>query len=203
MTLANALQLIPSFWDPEEPFPFGENDHSNHIQRLQEEFKHTLPESLLEYIRTAVPDEDVDFTNVGSTITLYGIDRLKYLQPGYNYDEKSQSPIESDWKASFFVIGDEDGDPILIDLQQPEDGILVLEHGAGSWEYGESRAATVGQFLLCSAAQHQMLMVDEDPIVDDEDGFCLHPEVAKWYFPRMKDWTGDYYTEWCSVFDNS
>lgn len=101
------------------------------------------------------------------------------------------------------MFADEGADPILIDLENTENGIQKLQHGAGSWDYGSTVADNFGQFILCCAAQHHALNnFEEEPFVDDENGFCLADDAAKWYFPKMKEWAGKYYEQWCADLDN-
>ena len=86
---------------------------------------------------------------------------------------------------------------MVLDLGQPAAGIQKLLHGAGSWDEGHPVADTLGQFLLCSAALHHALHAFEDePILDDAQGFNLAPQAAAWLFPRLKAWAGPHYGAW-------
>lgn len=202
MTLEDALIEIKSFWQEGEDFPFGESKNNNHIDRLEKEFDATLPDSLKNYIRDFAPAKDFDFDTVGNPMCVYGIENLKFKQNGYNFNSVDNIEIEG-WNQGFFIFADEGADPVIIDFDNLDDGIQKLMHGAGSWNDGEIVADTFGQFLLCSAALHHALNnFEEDPIIDDEDGFNLAEEAAEWYFKNMEKWAGVYYDEWCSVFDN-
>lgn len=133
---------------------------------------------------------------------VYGVDNLKHRQDGYNYNPVKNEAING-WPDSHFIIADEGSDPVIIDLAETRNGIQRLTHGAGSWDYGEILADTFGQFLLCCAAQHHAINnFEEDPFIDDEKGFNLADNAAKWYFENMKIWAGNYYDVWCSDFDN-
>lgn len=200
MTLHNAFHEISQFWPGGQPFAFG---HGAAAERLAAEYNQPLPEELRTYLDTIAPVEDVDFRTVGNPFSLYGLGRLGVRQDGYNWNSVTNTPIE-DWPASFFMLGDEGADPVLLDLDQPELGIQKLWHGEGNWENGDTMADTLGQFLLCSAALHHALTAFEtERITDDERGFNLAPQAAAWLFPRMKVWAGPHYRAWCSVFDNA
>lgn len=202
MNLEVAILEIKKFWNTNEEFPFGESKSQNHSDRIANEFDFKLPDSLKEYINTFAPSSDFYFTTVGNPMCVYGIENLKYEQNGYNYNPVTNTKIH-DWNESFFIIADEGSDPVIIDLQHPENGIQKLFHGEGDWDHGQTIADNVGQFLLCSAALHHALINFEDEsIVEDENGFNLSNNAANWYFKNMKIWAGNYYSEWCSIFDN-
>ena len=202
MTLEAAISEIKSFWNKDEPFPFGRSDNRDHIDRLNAEFGVAIPTGLQDYVKNFVPLEDFYFDTVGNPMRIYGIDNLRYKQEGYNYNPVMKAVIE-DWKNSLFIFADEGADPVIIDFDNLDDGIQKLVHGSGNWDHGETIADTFGQFLLCSAAQHHALNnFEEDPIIDDSNGFNLADDAATWYFKNMKNWAGKYYQAWCAVFVN-
>jgi len=203
MTLNEALSEIKTFWPADQPFPFGGADHSVHIARLEQEFGQELPADLVAYVSRVAPSADVYFDTPGNALCIYGIDRLRFRQDGYNYNPVTNTELE-DWSDDLFMIADEGADPIFVRLDAPEEGVERFFHGLGEWESGEGLGETIGVFLLCAAAQHHALNhFESDPIIDDDEGFSLAPKAAAWYFPRMEKWAGDFYSEWCSVFDNS
>ena len=200
MTFDEAFAEIRQFWPDETPFGFG---HGAVAGRLAAEFGRALPVELATYLDVIAPSEEVDFRTVGNPFCLYGLDRLGVRQPGYNWNPVTDAPIAG-WPASFFLLGDEGADPVLLDLARPERGIQKLWHGAGNWEMGDTVADTLGQLILCSAALHYALTAfEEEAISDDERGFNLAPQAAAWLFPRMKIWAGPHYDAWCAVFDNA
>lgn len=200
MTLTDALTEIRQFWPG--PLPFATRPGAA-AGRLAAEFQRELPADLVAYLDTVAPAQDVELETVGNPLRLYGLQSLGVQQPGYNWNPVTQAVI-ADWPAAFFLLADEGGDPVLLDLDQPELGIRKLWHGEGDWETGEAVADTLGQFLLCSTALHHALTAFEQPrILDDERGFNLAPPAAAWLFPRLKSWAGPYYGTWCSVFDNA
>ncbi|MBF9221278.1 SMI1/KNR4 family protein [Hymenobacter ruricola] len=200
MTFDEAFAEIRRFWPGGLPFEFG---HGAAAGRLAVEFGRELPAELVTYLDAIAPAEEVDFSTIGNPLYLYGLDRLGVRQDGYNWNSVTNKEILG-WPAGFFLLGDEGADPVLIDLDHPGQGIQKRRHGAGNWETGDTLAATIGQFLLCSAALHHALTAfEEDPFVDDERGFNLAPQAAAWLFPRLKTWAGPYYAAWCSDFDNA
>jgi hypothetical protein len=200
MTLETAFAEIQKFWPGGQPFVFG---HGGAAGRLAAEFGRPLPPDLVAYLDTYAPTEGVEFDTVGNPLYLYGLDQLGVRQPGYNWNPVTSTPIDG-WPASFFLLGDEGADPVLLDLDQPELGIQKLWHGEGDWETGAPVADTLGQFLLCSAALHHALHTFEaEPLVDGDQGFSLAPAAAAWLLPRLKTWAGPHYRTWSTVFANA
>src|SRR5689334_19491519 len=129
MTFDEAFAEIRRFWPGGLPFAFG---HGGAAARLAAEFGRELPAELVTYLDTVAPTEEVDFRTVGNPLYLYGLDRLGAHQDGYNWNSVTNKAIE-DWPAGFFMLGDEGGDPVLIDLDHPESGVQKLWHGQGDW----------------------------------------------------------------------
>lgn len=201
MTTEQALHEIEKFWQ-EEPLSFRRGVGADEVLRLAAEYQTPIPKPLRDYIREVAPADEIYFDTVGNPTRIYAAAGLGFRQDGYSWDSRAQKPIEG-WPARVFILADEGADPVVVDLTDATAGVQKLRHGAGSWEYGETIADTIGQFLLCSAALHHALNHFEDEsVVDDEKGFNLAPEAAAWYFANMKSWAGIYYDAWCSVFDN-
>jgi hypothetical protein len=200
MTLETAFAEIQQFWPGGLPFAFGRGGAA---ARLSAEFGRPLPPDLVMYLDAVAPAEDVEFATIGNPLQLYGLARLGPQQLGYSFNPVTQKPLPG-WNPAFFLLADEGADPVVLDLGQPAAGIQKLLHGAGSWDEGGTVADTLGQFLLCSAAQHHALTAFEDePFVDDARGFNLAPRAAAWLFPRLKVWAGPHYGAWSGVFDNA
>ena len=200
MTLETAFAEIQQFWPGGLPFAFCRGGVA---ARLGAEFGRPLPPDLVTYLDAVAPAEDVEFDTVGNPLCLYGLDRLGARQPGYSWDPTTDTPLDG-WPASFFLLGDEGADPVLLDLDQPELGIQKLWHGEGDWEIGDTVADTLGQFLLCSAALHHALTAfGPEPISHDARRLMLAPTAAAWLFPRLKAWAGPHYSAWSGVFDNA
>ncbi|MFL0088078.1 SMI1/KNR4 family protein [Tenacibaculum maritimum] len=179
-----------------------EKDQYFEVERIKEEFSQELPEELRVYIQYVAPLNDFYFDTVGNPMRLYSIQNLKKMQDGYNYNTVQQKPIEG-WPENYFIIADEGGDPVVIDLESGTTKMKQLIHGSESWAYGTTIAGSIEQFLLCNSALHYTLNeFEEEVIIDDENGFCLAPKAAEWYFKNMKVWAGSYYEQWCTIFDN-
>ena len=200
ITLAAAFAEIQQFWPVGLPFAFG---HGGAAARLAAEFGQPLPAELAIYLDTVAPAHDVQLEAVGNPLRLYGLPHLGSRQPGYSWNPVTRQPLP-DWPATYFLLADVGADPVVLDLAQPAAGIQQFQHGAGSWEFGDTLADTLGQWLLCSAALHHALQTfEEESIIDDANGFNLAPRAAAWLLPRLKNWAGEYYAAWASVFDNS
>ena len=201
MNLDRAIKTIATFSTIENLN--SDKHHLDTISRLEKEFETKLPTKLKSYIQNVAPKTDLHFDTVGNPMRLYSTNSLKKAQDGYNYNSVSNTKIDG-WPNHYFIIADEGADPVVIDLNNENTTVTKLTHGSGSWEYGETIADSIGQFLLCSAAQHHALNnFEEEVIVDDKNGFCLAPNAANWYFKQMQKWAGAYYSVWCSIFDNS
>ncbi len=204
MDIQDALTHINEFWT-DEPLLLGTSQNDALLARLEGEFKHPFPDDLKNYLLHFAPKENVYFSTIGNPVTLFGHKRLGAFQDGYSYNSVKQEAIDG-WPGHWFLIGYEAGDPILVDLLAPENGIQKLFHGMGSWEAGDAIADDIGQFLLLSAiAHHAFIQIsgDEDPFIDTEDGLQLIPEIAEWFFPQMKKWAGNYYEEWCGELEDN
>ncbi|RYD47143.1 MAG: hypothetical protein EOP85_06040 [Verrucomicrobiaceae bacterium] len=198
MTHLEALREISTFWPGASPFESW--DTSEEIRRLEAEFGRKLSAGVRLYLENGCPRESVLLETVGNPIEIYPASRLGARQPGYSHDS-SDAPLP-DWDAAWFLIADEGADPIAFDLNEPDSPVNRASHGMGEWSFGRF-SDSAGQFLLCAAAVHHALTAwGPEPITDDENGFRLKDEPAKWLFPRMKKWAGQSYDEWCSIFDN-
>ncbi len=202
LTIDEALAKIRKFWPDTEEFPFHLAKQNNHVQRLEAEFGRQLPQELAEYVANVALIKDLYFDNVGNPMSLWGSDMLGYNQDGFNYNS-IENTVNEGWPTTFFILGDDGGDPMIIDLADPNGGIKHFYHDAADWSSPEVLADTIGQLLLCLAAKHHALnRFEKEPIIDDQNGFNLAPKAADWYFSNMKVWAGDHYDAWCAVFDN-
>lgn len=203
MTFEEAEELIASFSDSA---PLLGNGSISDADKLEVEFGRALPPELREYVTARAPEHDLEFETVGNPITLWGTDQLSQRADGYSWNPVTESEIE-DWSHNWLVIGDEGGDPIIVDLAQagPECPVLSAPHGEGVWEFRQL-APSLSVFLALAAAQHHALTAfvpQMEAIIDDDRGFNLCEEAAQWYFPFVRRVCGQHYGEWTSVFDNS
>lgn len=199
MTHSEAKNEIQTFWP--DPYPFIGCKEESEIHRIENEIGSDLPESIRTYIVEACPTNSVLLKSVGNPIDIYSSSMLGGRHLGYTHTD--DGAVLSEWLSSWFLIADEGGDPLIIDMKTKASRLVCRAmHGAGEWNF-HPEADTVGQFLLCASAVHHALTYwGRDVITDNASGFCLCDEPAKWLFPRMRDWAGVYYEDWCSVFDN-
>ena len=204
MNLPTALTEISQFWtEPALPFPGGDGAAAR-IATLEAEYTRPLPADVREYVEALGPD-NFSFESVGNPFDVYGHEHLAKRAEGYNFNPVTNTAIEG-WSDDWLLIGDEGGDPLIVDLAHPGPARPVLHayHGAGTWDF-RPIADSLPQFMLLVAARHHgLLMLDVDErILDGEDGFNLGEAAAQWLFPRVKGWAGEYYEDWVGVFDNA
>lgn len=205
MTFDNAIVVIKSFWlEPE--FPFMGCDITE-AQRIATEWNTTLPSELETYLTHYAPDPGYYFANVGNSTNLYAPQNIQKLALGYNFNPVTNQNIAG-WNDDWILIGDEGADPIIIDLSETtENGLCPVfkaYHGSGEWVFS-AIADSLSQFILLQSAMHHALVgfdID-DSIIDDENGFNLAPQPARWLFPLMKKYADSYYDDWVSIFDNA
>jgi hypothetical protein len=160
---------------------------ASQVERLAQEFSCALPAELSEYIRDFVPIRHFEFQQLGNPIVLYGLEedqRLGFEQPGYTKHGLTGEPLEG-WMSAWFLLADQGGDPIAVDLSRGDTQVLQAMHGASAWKF-RPIADTIGQFVLCAAALHHTMVKWWDQLVDDGQGFRLPPDAASWYLPRMR-----------------
>jgi cell wall assembly regulator SMI1 len=199
MQHSEAIQQIATFWPTESPF--RSRDASDVIRRIENEFGRSLTDHVKLYLEEGCPAESVLLETVGNPIELYSTAQLGPRQIGYSHTISGE--VIEGWSTSWLLVADEGADPFVIDLD-PDAGAKVSRalHGMGDWEF-HPEADSMGQFVLCAAAIHHALTAwGVDVITDDQNGFRLADKPAKWLFPRMKEWAGPYYGNWCSIFDN-
>lgn len=203
MQLQEALRLIQTFWqEPTWPFRPAPTAAAE-LARLQREFPAPLPPALEEYLTQAAPATAFSLATVGNPCDVYSLAQMGRFQDGYTFNSVAQQPL-TDWPAHWFMLANEGGNPVIVDLLAADGAVIQLAPGAGSWECRTEMAGSIGQFLLCAAALQHALhhLGGDDPIIDDENGFQLAPAAAAWLFPRIREWAGPYYKAWCAVFDN-
>jgi hypothetical protein len=81
----------------------------------------------------------IEIVSLGYTnVRLFHADALVDAQVGYSVTESGESLTgdkEGDWLPSWFVIGGEDlcGDPLFVDLANPDLPVVTAPHGEGDW----------------------------------------------------------------------
>jgi hypothetical protein len=200
--MANAVRAIAQFWEG-PPLPWA-GGRVSHVERLAQEFGCALPGELSEYVSDFVPIRHFELRQLGNPIVVYGLEgdrRLGFEQPGYNKHGLTGESLEG-WERAWFLLADQGGGPIIVDLSRRDTQVGQAMHGAGAW-YFQPIADTIGQFVVCAAALQHTIVKWRDELVDDGLGLRLPPEAASWYFPRMREWSGDHYARWREDFTNA
>ena len=184
MNFEEAIVLIKSFWK-EPQFPF-ECANLEEVSRLEKEFGVEFPIELKTYLAHYAPSFDVQFETVGNPICLYKPQNISSQLDGYNWNPVTSQKIEG-WLPSWFLIGDEGGDPIMVDLALHDTSSSVFQaaHGTGVWDFSLA-SHSIPLYLVLVSAQHHALTGFNgrgNAITDDENGIKLIEPAANWYFP--------------------
>lgn len=200
--LRRALEAIRSFWTGDIPPP--SETAQKELDRLSAEYGRALPPEFETYATDILPATGFCFDTVGNPIYMCDPAGFSRRVEGYSHDANTGAKLP-DWASRWLLIGSEGGDPIVVDVRETETPSQVFQaaHGAGAWDF-HPVADSVAQFLLLAAARGHALthLLDEDPCIDDEHGFNLHPDAAAWLFPRVREWAPDYYEFWLEAFEN-
>lgn len=204
MNFEEAIGLIKSFWN-EPNLPFGSKNF-NEVIRLEKELNVELPAELRMYLSSYAPDLDYAFETVGNQISLYNPKNISSRLDGYSWNPVTSQKID-DWLPTWFLIGDQGADPIIVDLAIQSRSCPVFQsvHGVGIWDYSLV-AHSIPLYMVLVAAQHHALTGFEkkmNAMTDNEKGFNLIEPAAKWYFLFLKKLIPDLYKYWTEGFDNA
>jgi hypothetical protein len=199
MNLQQAFNLIKEFGAHELAAQATENEaYSN---ALQQQKGKALPPELKLYIDKYCPDDPLSLQGVGNPVRLLAKSELSWQMPGYNLDPQTNQVL-SDWLESWFLFGDEGGEPIIVDLRENEalSKVYSAIKGPDGWEF-VAIADSIGQFLLCALAiEHAMNFPGLAQPLDED--FNLVGAAGQWFFPFIKKHAPGHYEEWASVFEN-
>ena len=206
MDFSNVINEISEFCKMNKPNFSGGGEIT--VKKLEKQFQQIFPQELKEYISSVLPENSFSLSSVGNDICIYGYNQLSILQEGYNYNPITNEPIEG-WNPDWFLIGDQGGDPIIVDLSVLDSNsnqcsVFQAIHGDEEWNFVQI-SSSIPQFLLIvTYMHHSMIGFDIDEvIVDEKHKFTLIDEVANWLFPRIKECDPDFYSEWVEIFDNA
>jgi len=203
MNLNENLGLIKTFYTSDSGLYVSNDDSTSSM--LENEKGINFPPEFKDYVDNFIPSSSHYFSCVGNPLCIYSREKLSWRMNGYNYNPVTNEVI-SRWDDSWFIFADEGADPVIIKLNERKTHSVVYKamHGAGQWDF-HPIADSIGQFLVCASAVDHALtgFAVDDPIIDDETGFNLAEEPAKWLFPFMRKHASDYCDEWVSVFENS
>jgi hypothetical protein len=128
-----------------------------------------LPEPLEAFYREVGP-VNVTIEGYGNPCFLPSLAALWRFQEGYRWNgiDKLRLP---DWQEAWVVVGDEGGDPFILDRHSRR--ILVAQHGTGAWE-PEELFEDVNEMAACLAAVGSV--VAEAGLTLTDDGSDIRPE---------------------------
>jgi SMI1/KNR4 family protein SUKH-1 len=204
MNFEEAIVLIKSFWK-EPQFPF-ESDNLEEVSRLEREFGVEFPIELRTYLAHYAPSFDFSFEAIGNPVCLYKPQKISSQMEGYNWNPMTSEEIEG-WLPSWFLIGDEGADPIMVDLTIHDTSSPVFQalHGTGMWDFSFISHSIPLYMVLVSAQHHALTGFSRraDAITDDKNGFNLIEPSAHWYFPFLKQLIPGLYNHWTESFSNA
>jgi hypothetical protein len=158
------------------------------LERLGGEFRQELPLDVRDYVARAAPRTTVELQGPGNPVRLLSASELRANPVGYGQD--AAGALLSGWSEGWLLIGDEGGDPIIVDLDQPERGVLSAFHGGGAWEF-DPIGDSVASWLVCAAAVDFALEeFDGETLIDEEDQLRLADAPAQWLRPILSAWAG-------------
>ncbi len=204
MNFEEAIALIRSFWR-EPHFPF-ESNHPEEVPRLEKEFGLEFPVELRTYLSRYAPDNDFRFETPGEPIYLYQPRGISAQLEGYNWNPITSEKIDG-WLPTWFLIGDEGADPIMVDLARQGGTCPVFQaiHGTGAWNFSLV-SHSIPLYMVLVSAQHRALTgfgKRGSVIVDEEGGLTLMEPAASWYFSFLKKLIPDLYEHWTQSFSNA
>jgi len=207
MRFAEALKEIESFWS-DKPIPFQGGGEAA-LSRLQRQFAQPFPEELNEYISLVLPPGRFSLEMYGRYLTLSGYAELSNRHNGYNWNPIEYTPIAG-WSPDWFLIGDYEADPVIVDLSRTGAPCPVFEamHGAGAWKFHQV-ASSLPQFLLCATYMHHALtQLNHQPIIRKEQflrtpKMLLADNVAAWLLSRIRHCDEKFYGYWVGYFSNA
>lgn len=206
MEFSNVISEINKFFIINQPKFLGGGDKE--VERLEGLFKKSFPDELKEYIGTVLPEDNFYLSSIGNDICIYGFKQLSNIHEGYNYNPINGELIDS-WDLNWFLVGDEGGDPIIVNLSLVNKDlqncpVFQASHGEGEWNFHQISSSLPQFLLLATYIHYSMVGFDvDDPIIDEEDRFLLVDEVANWLLPRIKRCDPDFYKDWVGIFDNA
>lgn len=198
MDCLQSIELIRSF----STFPVNQTTKGKTKREKLEQQKHlVLPKELQTYIEQVCPDKNITIGGVGHPIEILSIEQLSWQMIGYNFDSTKKIAIEN-WQDNWFLIANEGGEPIIVDLAERDrlSPVYSALQTSKGWDFAPI-ADSIGQFLLSvKAIEHAMNFPGIDEALDEN--FNLAMPAAQWLFPFLKKHTANHFDEWASVFEN-
>ena len=127
-----------------------------------------------------------------SGVELDSIAGIPDAQKGYSIIPEGS---ETDWKASWLVIGHETsmGDPIFIDIEEEEFPVYIAPHGEGSWSPTQI-APSAGAFFAILSRLAAVVKGRENPVAMERNPIS---EIEK---ERFLGFLGEFFTDEIPLF---
>ncbi len=197
MNISQAIEIIKTFREFNSNIFTG----SKQIDKIQDEFK-PFPKNIVEYLNLTIPSENIYIDLTGDPFCLFSAEELIPRKNEFAYEFELES---GSWINNWVIFGLQGNDPFCFGLSNDFPKIYRFYYNGVSG-LGEPIpiADSIGQFLVCAFAIDHAINNFKDSIIGENDSFdlILAPEPANWLFPKMKIWAGEYYEEWCNVFEN-
>ncbi|MEQ8767094.1 MAG: SMI1/KNR4 family protein [Planctomycetota bacterium] len=151
--------------------------------------KVTLPEELIKFYQDADPTL-VKVPSLDGEITLYPSRHLLTKQKGFRFHPKTGRKLP-EWNENWLVIGDEDGDPFIIDTRLKRPPHAVYRDYLDTEEWSPTRVAdSLPQFLDLLRVWVDIIVGDCNLKITDKDDQLL-PSVEAKLSPRVEAITDD------------
>jgi len=150
----------------------------------------TIPDELAKFYELADPQSVKIPTVEGGILTLYSAKSLVTKQKGFRWNSKNGRKLP-DWNDDWLVIGDEDGDPFVVDTRLKRGPHPVLRDFRNTEKWLPTRIADdLGQFLQLLTAWVDILVGEFSMKVLDKDDTLLD-KVEELLAPRVEEHTDD------------
>ena len=135
-------------------------------------------ENLRDYFRL-VADSNLRIPWALEDLVLYSESDIDAGQIGYRWyakDDGSSNVLDDDWNATWLVLGQLDGDPIILDQEMGV--VMMAEHGMGEWA-PEIVASSVADFVGILAVWVQVAIGEFQGKFRNKSTSILEPELIE------------------------
>lgn len=197
MTLPTTIQTINTF----TKFNTKSFSGSNQLKAIEAEIGELSPQ-VAEYIEQIAPDkQNVLFDLTGNPTEVVCAKKMTDTLFNFAYEH---GLLGASWVSEWLVVGYQMHNAYCISQSDDDQKVYQFLHSESFRNEPIPVADSIGHFLLCAHAVDFALNEFENAEIlhDNPFSITLAPEPAKWLFPKMKTWAGEYYDEWCRVFNN-
>ncbi len=165
---------------------FGEAKAAS-ISAVKKKLK--LPEELIKFYQVADPTS-VKIPTLDGEVTLYPVRSLISKQKGFRWHPKTGRKLP-EWNEHWLVIGDEDGDPFIIDTRLKRPPHAVYRDYLDTDQWSPARVGdSLPQFLDLLRVWVDIIVGDCSLKITDKDDQLL-PSVEAKLSPRVEAITDD------------